>query len=84
MGVDPEERKEIENEAEYIRTIDDIYGVRIREQAIALEESKKVIEEKNKKLEESKKVLEEKDKKLEEQAKKIAEMERRFRNKQVE
>ncbi|MDR0700749.1 MAG: hypothetical protein LBG28_16255 [Tannerella sp.] len=84
MGVNPEERKQIENEAEYIRTIDDIYGVKIREQAIALEESKNALEESKKALEESKKALEEKDKKLEEQAKKIAEMERFLRNKQVE
>jgi hypothetical protein len=76
MGVDPEERKQIENEAEYVRTIDDIYGVRIREQTIALEESKKMNEEKDKKLEESKKIIEE-------QVKKIAEMERLLRNKQI-
>jgi hypothetical protein len=84
MGVDPEERKQIENEAEYIRTIDDTYGVQIREQAIALEESKKALEESKKALEESKKAIEEKDKKLEEQAGKIVEMERLLRNKQVE
>jgi hypothetical protein len=98
MGVDPSERREIENEAEYIRTIDDTYGFKIREQAEALEESKKTIEEKDKTIEESKKALEEKDKALEEkdkvleeskkalaaQAKKIAEMERLLRKKQVE
>jgi hypothetical protein len=70
MGVNPEERRQIENEAEYIRTIDDTYGVQIREQAIALEESKKALEAKdmeNAKLRE-----------------KIAEMERLLRNKQVE
>jgi hypothetical protein len=84
MGVDPEERKRIEDEAEYIRTIDDMYGIRIREQMIALEEKDKALEEKDKALEEKDKALEESKKKLEEQAKKIAEMERFFQNKQIE
>ncbi|MDR0700038.1 MAG: hypothetical protein LBG28_12630 [Tannerella sp.] len=70
MGVDPEERRRIENEAEYIRTIDDTYGFQIREQAKALEESKKALEEK-----------EQENAKLRE---KIAEMEHLLRNKQVE
>ncbi|MDR0725689.1 MAG: hypothetical protein LBF59_06775 [Prevotellaceae bacterium] len=70
MGVDPEERKRIEDEAEYIRTIDDIWGIRLREQAKTIEENKKTIEEK--------------DKIIEEQAKKIAEMEHFLRNNQTE
>jgi hypothetical protein len=91
MGVDPEERKRIENEAEFIRTIHDTYGVQIseqaeiiEEQAKALEEQVKALEEKDKALEEQVKALEEKDKALEEQAKKIAKMERLLRDKQVE
>jgi hypothetical protein len=37
MGVDPQERREIENEAEYVRTIDYLYGFKIRTQAEELE-----------------------------------------------
>jgi hypothetical protein len=77
MGVDPEERKQIENEAEYIRTIDDTYGFQIREQTIALEESRKALEEKDK-------TIEEKDKENAGLREKIAEMERLLRNKQGE
>jgi hypothetical protein len=77
MGVDPEELRQIENEAEYIRTIDDTYGVQIREQAIALEESRKA-------LEESRKAIEEKDRENAKLREKIAEMERLRTNKQVE
>jgi hypothetical protein len=76
MGVNPEERKLIEDEAEYIRSINDTYGVQIKEQAIALEESKKTIEEKEK-------ALEEKDKENAELREKVAEM-KRLRNKQAE
>ncbi|MDR2810867.1 MAG: hypothetical protein LBB84_10000 [Tannerellaceae bacterium] len=80
MGVDPEERREIENEAEFVRTIDDTYGFKIRELTEVLEErdkalgeKDKVLEEKDKVLEEKDKALGEKDKALEEQAKRIEE-----------
>jgi hypothetical protein len=91
MGANPEERREIENEAEYVRTIDDTYGVQIREQAIALEESKKTIAEskktiaeKNKTIAEGKKTIAENKKTIAEQAREIAEMKRLLRGKQAE
>jgi hypothetical protein len=51
MGVDPEERKRIEDEAEFIRTIDDTYGAQLKEQAKSLEEKDKIIEEDKESLE---------------------------------
>jgi hypothetical protein len=76
MGVDPEERKRIEDEAEYIRSINDTFGAQIKEQAIALEEIKKTIEESKKTIEEGKKIIAEKDKENAELRKRLAEMER--------
>jgi hypothetical protein len=73
MGVDPQERREIENEAEYVRTIDYLYGFKIRAQAEELEEKDKALEEKDKVLEESKKALEESKKALEEKDKALEE-----------
>ncbi|MDR1330526.1 MAG: hypothetical protein LBK07_00290 [Tannerella sp.] len=64
MGVDPEERKRIENEAEFIRTIDDTYGAETRELTETVREQAKLLEEKARSLEE--------------QAKEIAELKRRL------
>jgi hypothetical protein len=44
-GVDPEEWEHIRNEAEYIRTIDDTYGSKIREQLAIIEEKDRKLEE---------------------------------------
>ncbi|MDR0704650.1 MAG: hypothetical protein LBF88_06630 [Planctomycetaceae bacterium] len=57
MGVDPEERKLIENEAEYIRTIDDTYGYKIKELTEALEEKDKENAELKEKLAELERLL---------------------------
>jgi hypothetical protein len=98
MGVDPEERKRIEDEAEFIRTIDDTYGAQLKEQAKALEEQAKIIEEDKKASEKKDKALEKKDKtieaqakslevqakSLEVQAKEIAELKRLLRDQQFE
>jgi hypothetical protein len=66
MGADPKERKQIEDEKEFLRIIENI-----KKQAI--EETDKKLEEQAKALEEQAKILEEKDKSLEEQAKKLEE-----------
>ncbi|MDR1340217.1 MAG: hypothetical protein LBK58_09225, partial [Prevotellaceae bacterium] len=91
MGADPEERKRIENEAEFVRTIDATYGIQIREQAKIIEEQNKSLEEKDKIIKGDKKSLEEKDKSLEAQTKsleekdrEIAELKRLLQDKQLE
>ncbi|MDR3266142.1 MAG: hypothetical protein LBT24_01035, partial [Tannerella sp.] len=73
MGADPEERKQLELEAEAIRIIEDNYvnEMRIKDKAIeekdkALEEKDKTIEEKDKTIEETRKINEEQAKALEE------------------
>jgi septal ring factor EnvC (AmiA/AmiB activator) len=62
MIANPQEREEIEKEAEALRTIDALFGKTQRKQ-------KRIIEEQEK-------ILEEKDKALEEQARQIAELKR--------
>jgi hypothetical protein len=52
MGANPDERKRIEDEAEFIRTIDDTYGAQIKERDKIIEEKDKTIKEKDKSLEE--------------------------------
>jgi hypothetical protein len=73
MGADPEERKRIEAEKEFLRIVNEFKDPLRKE----LEESRKIIEEKDKALEDIKKALDE-------QVKKNAEIERRFQNKQDE
>ncbi|MDR2773556.1 MAG: hypothetical protein LBC19_02230 [Tannerella sp.] len=87
IGADPKEQKQIEDEEEALRIINNVKDPLKR----SLEEKEKTIEEQAKSLEEQAKSLEEKDKtieeskkKLEEQAKKIAEMERLLQDKQIE
>jgi hypothetical protein len=70
MGADPEKRKELEDEAEAIRTILN------KVNAVSLP-LKEIIEEKEK-------TIEEQDKTIEEQAKRIAELERMLREKRIE
>jgi hypothetical protein len=84
MGVDPKERKRIEDEAEFIRTIDDTYGAQLKEKAKSLEEQAKIIEEDKKSLEEKDKTIEAQAKSLEAQAKEIAELKRLLRDQQLE
>jgi hypothetical protein len=68
MGVDPQERKRIEDEAEFIRTIDDTYGAQIKEQDKSSEEKDKTIEALAKSIEA--------------QAREIAELKRLLRDQQ--
>jgi hypothetical protein len=75
MGVDPAERKRIEDEEEAIRTIYDTY-------AAELLEKEKIIEEKDKIIEEEKKKREERDKENAVLLEKLTEMEHLLRNKQ--
>jgi hypothetical protein len=84
MGADPEERKRIENEAEFIRTIDATYGDQIREQAKTIEEQNKIIEGDKKSLEAQAKSLEKQAKSLEEKDREIAELKRLLQDKQLE
>ncbi|MDR2774512.1 MAG: hypothetical protein LBC19_07190 [Tannerella sp.] len=85
MITDPEERKEIEREAEALRIIDDLFGKKnreqklvIEEQAKALEEQAKALGEQAKALEEQAKVLEEKDKAIEDKDKALEEQSKAF------
>jgi hypothetical protein len=57
MGLDLEERKRIEDEVEFIRTIDDTYGEANRERNKIIEEKDKAIKEKDKKIAELKRLL---------------------------
>jgi uncharacterized coiled-coil protein SlyX len=80
IGADPKEQKQIEDEEEALRIINNVKDPLKR----SLEEKEKTIEEKNKMIEEKNKTIEEKDKTIEEQAKKIAEMERLLHDKQID
>jgi hypothetical protein len=80
MGADPEKRKQIEDEEEALRIINNLKNPFKK----TIAEKNKIIEEQNKTIEESKKTIEDGKKTIEEQTKKLAEMERRFQNKQVE
>jgi hypothetical protein len=96
MGANPEERKQIEIEAEALRTLDEHFGRKLRakdktieEKNEILREKDKTIEEKNKAIEEKDKVIEgkekaldEKDKTIDEKDKRIAELERILKSKQ--
>jgi hypothetical protein len=73
MGADPKERKQIEDEKEFLRIIDNIKKQAIEETDKKLEEQAKTIEEQSKILEEQSKTLEEKDKSLEEKDKELEE-----------
>jgi hypothetical protein len=73
MGVDPEERKRIEDEAEFIRTIDDTYGAQLKEKDKIIEGKDKTIEGKDKIIEGKDKTIEGKDKTIEEKDKTIEE-----------
>jgi hypothetical protein len=87
MGADPKERKEIEDEEEALRILNNAQKPlkqTIKEQAKAIEEQAKAIEEQVKAIEESKETIEEKNKENAELRKKLAEMERLLRDKQSE
>ncbi|MDR0699788.1 MAG: hypothetical protein LBG28_11320 [Tannerella sp.] len=83
IGADPKEQKQIEDEEEALRIINNVKDPlkrsleekekTIEEQAKSLEEQAKTIEEQAKSLEESKKKLEEQAKSLEESKKKLEE-----------
>jgi hypothetical protein len=83
-GVDPEERKRIEDEAEFIRTIDDTYGAQLKEKDKIIEEKDKIIEEKDKTIEGKDKTIDVQAKENAELKEKLAEMERLLRDKQIE
>jgi hypothetical protein len=76
MIAKPQEREEIEKEAEALRPIDALFGKTQRKQKRIIEEQEKALEEKDRALEKKDKALDEKDKALEEQAKQIAELKR--------
>jgi hypothetical protein len=80
MGADPEERKRIENEKEFLRIVNEFKDPLRKE----LEEKDRALEEKDKKLEEKDKTIEEIKKAFEEQTQKLVEMEHHFQNKQNE
>jgi hypothetical protein len=98
MGADSKERKQIEDEEEAVRILDEWYEQKIgdrdnviKAQAKTIVEKEKTIEEKEKTIEEDRKTIAEKEKTIEEKDKenaalreKLAEMERLLRNKQVE
>ncbi|MDR0700034.1 MAG: hypothetical protein LBG28_12610, partial [Tannerella sp.] len=94
MGADPKEQKQIEDEEEALRIINNVKDPlkrSLEEKEKTIEEKNKTIEEQEKSLKEQAKTIEEKDKsleeskkKLEEQAKKIAKMERLLQDKQIE
>jgi hypothetical protein len=73
MGTDPDERKKIEDEAEALRTWEELYGRKIRAEKEANEELAKVLEETRKDNKKQVKALKEKDKALEEKAKALEE-----------
>jgi hypothetical protein len=73
MGADPEKRKEIENEIEALRIINNVKNP-----------LRQTIERQAKSLEEKEKTIEEKDKETAELKEKLAELERLLRDKQIE
>jgi len=85
-GTDPKTRKQIENEREAQRTINDMIQVRekkfkrkFEEQDKAIKEQGKAIKEQKKVIEEKDNVIEEKDKTLEAQRKLIEELQKRLK-----
>jgi hypothetical protein len=76
MIADPQEREEIEKEAEALRTIDALFGKTQRKQQSIIEKQEKALEEKDKALEEKDKTIDEKDKALDEKDRQIAEFKR--------
>jgi hypothetical protein len=72
-GTNPEERKKIETEQEAWRTVNAMFEDKEKELMAVIDESKKVIDEKDKVIDESKKVIDEKDKIIEELMKKLNE-----------
>jgi hypothetical protein len=81
MIANQKEREEIENEAEALRIIDDLFGKKNREQKQTIEEKDKIIEEDKIIIKEKDKALEEKDKALEEKDKIIEELKRMLNSK---
>jgi hypothetical protein len=80
MGADPKERKEIEDEEEALRVLNNTQKPlkqTIEEQNKKLEENKKTINKNKKTIKENKKIIKEKDER-------IAELERLLQDKQVE
>jgi uncharacterized protein (DUF3084 family) len=77
MGADPEEREQMEIEAEAVRIIEDNFVKEMRAKEKVNEELKKVNEELAKALEETRKADEEQAKTIEELLKQIAELKRK-------
>jgi hypothetical protein len=73
MGTDPEERKKIEDEAEALRTWEELYGRKLRKKDKVIEEKDKTIEEQDKVIEEKDKTIEKQDRALEEKDKALKE-----------
>jgi hypothetical protein len=73
MVANPEERKQIENEEEALRILDELFGSKIRERESMIEEQKKAIEEQAKAIEEQAKAIEKKDREIEELKKLLTE-----------
>jgi hypothetical protein len=76
IAADDEERKQIESEAEYIRSMNYISGVQAEEVKQELKEVKQALEESEKARKEDRKALEEKDKIIEEDKKALEESEK--------
>jgi hypothetical protein len=79
MGADPEKRKQIEDEKEALRIINNVKDPLKR----AIEEKNKTIEEQTKSLKKKDKAIEKKDKTIEEKDRKIANLERLLRDQQA-
>jgi hypothetical protein len=77
MSANSAERKQIEDEEEAVRILNEWYEQKLGKRDDFIKEQAKIIEKKDKIIEEDRKIIEEKDKK-------IAELERLLRNKQVE
>jgi hypothetical protein len=75
MGADPANRKELDDEIEVRRTLDEMFGTQIAtiaKQSKTIEENAKTIEENTKTIEEKEKTIAEKDEALAEKEKEIA------------
>jgi hypothetical protein len=78
MGLNPEERKQIENEAEYIRGINVVCSYRLKEKDKALKEKDKALEESEKARKEDRKAIEESEKARKEDRKAIEDLLRKI------
>jgi hypothetical protein len=75
MGADPANRKDLDDEVEARRTLDEMFGAQlatIAKQSKTIEENTKIIEETTKTIEENAKTIEETTKTIEEKDKEIA------------